>query len=311
MRVASLLPSATEMVHAVGRGDTLVLRSHECDHPPEAQRVPSATEPKYAADGTSYQIDERVKALVQEGLSVYRVDREALRQARPDIVITQDQCEVCAASSADVEGAVREALGTAVEIVSLEPASLGDVLEDVRTVGRALDAEEGASRAVEAMEARMAAVTEAVEGAGVRPTVAGIEWLDPLMAAGNWFPELVDRAGGRDLFGSPGAHSPWLEWEALREADPDVLVLLPCGFSMERTRAELPLLLERPGWRELRAVRTGRVHLVDGHHYFNRPGPRLADSVEILGEILHPGAVPLRHRGTGWAPLGENDTVAG
>ena len=300
MRVASLLPSATEMVFAVGRGDALVLRSHECDHPSEAEAVLAATEPKYPADGTSYRIDEEVKALVQEGLSVYRVDRDALQRARPDIVITQDQCDICAASSADVEEAVRETLGTEVEIVSLEPASLADVLEDVRTVGRALGAEAGARRTVAVMEERMAAVEEAVAQVPDRPTVVGIEWLNPLMTAGNWFPELVERAGGRDLFGRPGAHSPWLEWEEVREADPDVIVILPCGFSMDRSRAELPTLTERPGWEDLRAVRSGRVHLVDGHHYFNRPGPRLADSVEILGEILHPDRVPARHRATGW-----------
>lgn len=310
MRVASLLPSATEMVFAVGRGDALVLRSHECDHPPEAVHAPPATAPKYPADGTSYQIDERVKALVQEGLSVYRVDREALRRARPDVVITQDQCQVCAASSADVEEAVRETLGSRAEIVSLEPATLADVLEDVRTVGRALDAEEGARRTVAAMEERMEAVEARVAGAQERPSVVGVEWLDPLMAAGNWFPELVERAGGRNLFGTAGGHSPWLEWEALREADPDVLVLLPCGFTMERTRQELPALVERPGWGELQAVRNGRVHLVDGHHYFNRPGPRLADSVEILAEILHPDRVEARHRGTGWAPLSHGASAA-
>lgn len=302
MRVASLLPSATEIVHAVGRGDRLVLRSHECDHPPEVRRVPAATEPKYSADGTSYAVDERIRALVQEGLSVYRVDREALRRARPDVVITQEQCEVCAASSADVAEAVRETLGSDPEIVSLEPAALGDVLEDVRRVGRALDAGEEAEATVAGVERRMEAV-EAATSAEPRPTVAGIEWIEPLMAAGNWFPELVERAGGRDLFGTPARHSPWLDWDVVREADPHVLVLLPCGFPMERTLQELPSLRARPGWNELRAVRDGRVYVVDGHHYFNRPGPRLAESVQILGELLHPGRVQERHRGTGWARL--------
>lgn len=299
MRVVSLIPSATEIVCALGQRDALVGVSHECDHPPGVEELPVCTSSKLTAGGDSAAIHADVMSLLEQALSVYRVDAERLRELEPDVVVTQDQCEVCAVAYEQVEEVVRDVLGEHVRIVSLQPATLGDVRGDIRRVGAALEVREHADQVVARVEDRLEAVRRAV-GDAPRPTVATIEWIDPLMAAGNWIPELLDIAGGEAVVGETGAHSPWLEPEELAVADPDVIVVMPCGFDLERTAAEAAELSDVPGWQDLRAVRDGRVFLTDGHAYFNRPGPRLADSTEILAEILHPDRVEPRHRGTGW-----------
>ena len=300
MRIVSLLPSATEIVCAVGLGDALVGRSHECDFPPGVERLPALCEPKVPIHGASAEIDRDVRRLVADGLSVYRVDAAALRALAPDVIVTQTQCEVCAVSEADVVAATCDWAGSGVRIVSLAPARLDDVFADIERVGAALGVAARGTAAVASLRARLTALGARTRDLP-RPSVACIEWLDPLMAAGNWVPELVELAGGRNLFGSVGEHSPWLAWEAVRAADPDVIVAMPCGFDLARTRGEMPALERLPGWDALRAVRAGRVAIVDGHQYFNRPGPRLVESAEVLAEILHPGVFDFGHRGKGWA----------
>ncbi len=302
-RIVSLLPSTTEIACALGFGAALVGRSHECDFPSEVTRLPVLTEPKLDADRPSREIDDRVKQLVRDGLSVYRVDAERLRELAPTVILTQDHCEVCAASLADVEKALRAWMGDRPHVVSLDPKTLGDVWDDIDRVASVLGAADRARALRESLSQRIGSVRSRTELLPSPPNVACVEWIDPLMAAGNWMPELVALAGGRSLFGEAGAHSPWLDWEALRASDPDVIVVLPCGFDLARTRAELPPLLAQPGWSDLRAVRSGRVFLVDGNRYMNRPGPRLVDSVEILAEILHPDQFPASHRGDGWERL--------
>jgi len=302
-RIASLLPSTTEIACALGFEKSLVGRSHECDYPGSITHLPALTAPKLDPGGTSREIDDRVKQLVRDGLSVYRVDAERLRELAPSVILTQDQCEVCAASLADVEKALGEWIGARPKVMSLDPRTLGDVWGDLGRVAEALGAPERGLDLAELLAQRVAAVSERTQRIRARPSVACVEWIDPLMAAGNWMPELVALAGGRNLFGEPGNRSPWLDWEALRTADPDVIVVLPCGFDLSRTRAELPPLLAQPGWAELRAVENGRVYLTDGNQYFNRPGPRLAESLELLAEILHPDEFPPSHRGGGWQPL--------
>ncbi len=287
-RIVSLIASSTEIVCALGFEQWLVGRSHECDYPPSVARLPVLTEPKLPADGTSYQIDERVKAIVQEGLSVYRVDAARLRGLRPDVIVTQTHCEVCAVSQRDVEAALCNWTGAAPRVVSLTPNSLTDVWADVRRVAAALDAPERGDALVAELQSRMNAVSQKARALPEKPRVACIEWIDPLMAGGNWMPELVEMAGGINLFGKAGAHSPFMTWEQLRDADPDIIVVLPCGFDITRTRQEMPALVSKAGWNELRVVRSGRVYLADGNAYFNRPGPRLADSLEILATIFHP-----------------------
>ena len=287
-RTVSLLPSATEIVFALGKGECLVGRSHECDYPGEAVRVPVCTETKLLKRRTSSEMDKDVKTILSEGLSIYRVLGQRLRDLNPEVIVTQTQCEVCAASLADVKDAVKAWLSDDVHIVPLDPRSLEHIWTDFRLVGEALGAAKEAEALVGRCQERMAAIAKRAAGADHCPTVATLEWLNPLMAGGNWMPELVQMAGGENLFAEAGRHSPLLEWEALLAADPEVIVLVPCGFDIPRTLAEIDSLTSRPGWGELSAVRNGRVYVMDGNAYFNRPGPRIVDSLEILATALHP-----------------------
>jgi iron complex transport system substrate-binding protein len=301
-RIVSLIASATEIVCALGFEEHLVGRSHECDHPPSVKALPSCTAPKFDISGSSGEIDQRVKALVGQSLSVYRVDEDLLRELEPDVIVTQSQCEVCAVSLRDVERAVCSWLSSCPRIVSLSPDLLADVWADIERVALALDVADRGSELIARLQARMRAIAER---ASVLPRfrVACIEWVDPLMAAGNWMPTLVEMAGGIAVFGTAGKHSPWMSWEQLCAADPDAIILLPCGFDIERTRADVPLLARRSEWADLKAVRAGRVFITDGNQYFNRPGPRLVESLEMLAEMLHPAAFSFGHEGGGWQRL--------
>jgi iron complex transport system substrate-binding protein len=299
-RIISLIASATEIVWALGFGPDQVGRSHECDYPAEIAQLPVCTSPKFNVYGTSYEIDQRVKAVLQEALSVYRVDAAILDSLRPTHIITQSQCEVCAVSLKDVEEAVCHLVASNPVIVSLEPNSLADVWNDIMKVGAALNEKESAERLVETLKQRMNDVTQKAASSGSRPTVACIEWIDPLMAAGNWMPELVEMAGGINLFGEAGKHSPWMTWEELVEKDPDIIITTPCGFDIPRTLEDMPVLTGRKEWSQLKAVREGRMFVADGNQYFNRPGPRLVESLEILAEVLHPDLFSFGHEGKGW-----------
>ena len=301
MRIVSLIASSTEIVCALGKGDELVGRSHECDWPAWVKRLPQVTAPKFPTDGTSYEIDQRVKAIVQEGLAVYRVDAAALDALRPDVILTQSQCEVCAVSTRDVEAAVCQMIGSRPRIVSLEPNALDDIWRDVARVAEAIGVPERGQALVGELKARIEAVADKARGATTRPTVACIEWVEPLMAAGNWMPTLVELAGGTNLFGVAGRHSPWMSFDELVARDPDLIVILPCGYDIARASQDLPFLERQPRWRTLRAVRDGRVFVADGNQFFNRPGPRLVESLEILAEILHPDVFTFGHEGTGWS----------
>jgi iron complex transport system substrate-binding protein len=298
-RVVSLIASATEIVCALGARERLVGRSHECDFPADVAALPALTAPKFKVEGTSAEIDARVREIVRDGLSVYRVDGEALKALAPDLIVTQDHCEVCAVSLSDVEAATCTWTGRRVEIVSLRPDCMADVYDDIGRVARALGVADAGSRLVGEMQARLGAVRARVAGRA-RPRVAFIEWVEPLMAGGNWMPELIEIAGGHNLFGQAGKHSDWMQWSELVAADPDAIVVAPCGYGLARCLEELPLLQAKPGWAEISAVRKSRVYFADGNAYFNRPGPRLADSGEILVEMLHPEIAKARHEGTAW-----------
>jgi iron complex transport system substrate-binding protein len=301
-RVVSLIASATEIVCALGRRDWLVGRSHECDFPADVGSLPTLTAPKFKIEGSSAEIDARVQAIVREGLSVYRVDGEALKALEPDVIVTQDHCEVCAVSLSDVEAATCTWTGRSVEIVSLKPDSTADVYADIRRVARALDARPAGEALVADMQHRIEAVRARVAG-GPRPRVAFIEWVEPLMAGGNWMPELIEAAGGDNLFGAAGKHSDWMQWSELAAADPEVIIVGPCGYDLKRSIEELPILRERAGWAQIAAVQNGRVYFVDGNAYCNRPGPRLAETTEILAEMIHPQTVAGINRERAWAPL--------
>ncbi len=301
-RIVSLLPSATEIVCSLGFADNLVGRSHECDFPASAGELPVCSSSKLPAEGASAAIEQRVKDIIERGLSIYRIDAERLRALAPDVIVTQDQCEVCAVSLKDVEQAVGAWTGTAPSIVSLSPSTLDDVWESIITVASALGAQAQGSALVARLESRMAAIARRAAGLAGRPRLATIEWIEPLMAAGNWMPQLIEMAGGENLFGESGRHSPWLDWPALREADPDIILVMPCGFDLERAGAGMADLERLDGWPNLLAVSTGRITLADGNQYFNRPGPRLVQSLEILAEIIHPEVFDFGHRDSGWIP---------
>jgi iron complex transport system substrate-binding protein len=304
-RIVSLIASATEIVCALGMKDRLVGRSHECDFPPAVKTLPQCTSPKFNIEGTSYEIDQRVKAVLQEALSVYRVDAEMLEGLQPTHIITQSQCEVCAVSLKDVEQAVCEFTSSQPKVVSLEPNALADIWRDIQSVADALDIREQGEKLNNDLQRRMEAIVQDARKIDYRPRLALIEWIEPLMAAGNWMPELVEMAGGLNLFGEAGKHSPWMTWEELVASNPDIIVVTPCGFDIARTLEEMPLLSAKKEWAELKAVKEAQVFVADGNQYFNRPGPRVAESLEILAELFHPQVFQFGHEGSGWVRFGE------
>jgi iron complex transport system substrate-binding protein len=301
--IVTLLASATEIVCALGFENALVARSHECDYPVSVTTLPACTESKIDTQKPSREIDDQVKSIVEQGLSVYRVNGDLLQQLQPDVIVTQTQCEVCAASPKDLDRAVSDWTGAAPRIVSLEPNGLADVWTDIQNVAEALGAPDRGERLVAELKARMGAIKAEAGQSGHRPRVACIEWIDPLMAAGNWMPELVEMAGGENIFGEAGRHSPWMTLEDLCEADPEVILILPCGYDIKEARRNMPALTGQPEWPDLSAVTTSRVYIADGNQYFNRPGPRLAESLEILAELLHPELFDFGHQGIGWERL--------
>ena len=295
MRIVSLLASATEMVSALGSLDQMVGRSHECDYPPEILSLPVVSTTQIDVNFSSGQIDAQIKQLASSrdevqgdalrALSIYALNVDLLQQLRPDVIFTQTQCEVCAVSERDVTRAVQQLTGLQPRIIALAPYRLNDVWEDVQRVGDALGRAEQARALVQDYQQRLERLSSLTADRR-KPSVAVLEWLDPLMAAGNWTPELIAYAGGESIFGEIGQHSPWLTWQELQTADPEVLVLSPCGYTLERTLQDLPLLQQHPAWSSLQAVRQGRVYAIDGNSYLNRSGPRLIESAELLAHVI-------------------------
>ncbi len=294
----SLLPAASEIVAALGAAGDLVARSHECDHPAGIVDLPTITASRLAGDRPSAAIERDVRARLEAELSIYALDAAALRAVRPDLIVTQTLCEVCALTPADLAEALADWTGAKPDLLALAPLCLADVLDDIERIGAALGRAEAARSLAAQMRASMAAVAARAAGRA-RPRVLTLEWLDPPMAGGNWMPELVAMAGGDNLFGTAGAHSPWLDPAAVADCAPDIVLLVPCGFGIARTLAELPPLEAHEWWRTL----PGRKFVADGGQYFNRPGPRLVESLEILAEILHPDAFDFGHRGDGYVAL--------
>lgn len=301
-RIVSLLPAATEIVVALGFAENLVGRSHECDFPKSVEAIPVCTRARLNPIGSSREINDAVKDALKNALSIYEVLNDALAEVKPDIIITQDQCEVCAVALDDVKAAAECLIGLSPEIVSLDPVDLAKVFQDIRNVAEALGASEKADALINQSREKLNTVAAKVSSLDV-PTVCCVEWTDPLMAAGNWVPELVSIAGGKDVFGEAGKHAPWLEPEKLFDADPDVIVFMPCGFGLERSTMEAKTLLISKEWQTLSAVKEGHVFATDGNSFFNRPGPRLIESVEVLAEIFHPSLFEGTHEGIAWAPV--------
>lgn len=274
------MPSATEIVCALGLEESLVAVTHECDYPESVRTKPVVTRSVLDGNGSSGQIDRHIRELVHQGSSIYTLDADRLARLHPDVILTQELCEVCAVSYPVVEQAARRS-STPMQLVSLEPQQLADVFEHVRLVGRLADRQAEAELVVAALEDRIRQVHERVRNQPVRPVVV-LEWIDPPFNAGHWTPGLVQMAGGRDLLGIPGRPAHPIEWKAVIDARPAVLVISACGLSLERSLAEAETTLSRFG-----AV-ADETWVVDGNAFFSRPGPRLVDSVEILAGILHP-----------------------
>lgn len=301
-RIVSLIPSATEILDCLGLTHFIVGRSHECDYPEAIKDLPVCTQPKFNPVGTSSEIHHRVSELLEKALSVYQVELETLEKLQPTHILTQAQCEVCACSLTEVQEDVSTFVHSKPEIISLEPNFLAEVWTDIQRVAKVLNVD--AEKPILALNSRIQTITNrTLNSLTTIPKVACIEWIDPLMAAGNWIPELVEIAGGNSLFGVAGQHSPWLEWESLITANPDILIFMPCGFDLERTQQEVIPLILSDRWQSLQAVQQHQVYITDGNAYFNRPGPRLVDSLEILAEIIQPESFNFGYEGQGWQRL--------
>jgi iron complex transport system substrate-binding protein len=313
MRIVSLIPSATEIVSLLGLKEQLVGVSHECDYPASVQRLPKVTRSRIPASASSSEIDSLVREQLATQPALYDLDREQLERLEPDLIITQSLCNVCAVAEEEVLEAAM-LLPSAPLVLQLQPMSLENVMESVRQVGAAAGAAGAAAQAVAALRARVDAVRSRSQKVAIRPVSADspaavpphqaaqmiyrqrvvmLEWIDPPYSAGHWNPELIQLAGGEELLGRSGAPSRAIDWEEIVDADPDVLLIACCGYSIDRTLDDLPRLVSYRGFAKLRCIQAGRVFLVDGSAYFNRPGPRLVDSLELLAHTLHPELHPL------------------
>lgn len=300
LRIVSLLSSATEILHALGLGSFQVGRSHECDYPASVLGLPVCSHPAFEVNGSSREIDTLVKERLRSAASIYELDTERIGALQPTHILTQTQCKVCAVSLDDVERDLRQETGCEAEIIVLEPYALCDLWRDIRNMAAAFGIPQPGEALVSRLQAEMQRIVTRAADAAHRPRVAAIEWLEPLMAAGNWVPELIEMAAGANLFGTAGAHSPWMSWRELIASEPEIVVALPCGFGLERTRTEMRTITERDEWHQLRATRTGQVFLCDGNQYMNRPGPRLLESLRIFAEIFHPELFEPNFEGSGW-----------
>jgi iron complex transport system substrate-binding protein len=285
VRIVSLVPSATEMLFALGVGDEVTAVTHECDHPPEVLDLPRITRDVIGPGLPPDEIDRAVRALTEQGRAIYELDEHALQALAPDLIVTQALCPVCAVSYDDVR-TLAERMDPAPEVIALDPHTLGEVMGDVRTLAQATDAKDAGVDLVQDVAARIDRVRLAVRGAPA-VTVAALEWLDPVYVAGHWTPQLIEYAGGIDLFGLPGEPSETRSWDELAAARPDVVVCMPCGYDAERALEEAETFAD-----ELAELGAERVVAVDAAAYFSRPGPRLVDGLELMAHILHPDRLP-------------------
>ncbi len=293
-RICSLLPSATEIVSALGLTDRLVAVTHECDFPPEVADLPRITSSALDHTGShSHQIHNHISRAVHEGSSIYLLDQHLLERLAPDLILTQELCDVCAVSYRTVSGAVRTLDGPC-RVLSLEPTSVAEIIDTIEEVGGATGRGQQAAALRHQLEARVEVVGRRCRELERRPRVLALEWLDPPFVGGHWVPEMLALAGAEDVMGRPGRPSRQVSWQEIEKSQPEVVVLMPCGFDLQRTLDELARTPLPDAWRQLQAVREGRVFAVDGASYFNRPGPRIVDGLELLAELLHPALFPPR-----------------
>jgi iron complex transport system substrate-binding protein len=286
MRIVSLVPSATEMLFALGLGEEVVAVTHECDYPPEAQELPKVTRDVLPAGLSAAEIDAAVKERTLAGESIYELDADALHDLEPDLIVTQALCSVCAVSYDDVR-AIADEIDTQPMVISLDPHTVGEVLDDARTLAQATDTKDAAVDLVREASARIDRIRVLTRKATRRPRVVALEWLDPPFAAGHWTPQLIQFAGGEDMLGFAGENSEQCSWEEIVAVEPDIVVVMPCGYDAEIAHREAEMHRD-----QLAAIGAGEVVAVDAAAYFSRPGPRIIDGLELLAHIMHPELVP-------------------
>ena len=301
-KIVTLIPSATEIVAFLGQKNSIIGRSHECDYPHGLNHVAKLTSPKINVDGTSLEIDKQINTILENSLSVYKVDVQKLKDLDPDFIITQAHCEVCAVSFSEVENIVSKNLNKNTKIISLQPNTLNDVFNDIKRVAIDLNIEnEFNNKLIENLNKRLLKIKKLSQEQESKPTIACIEWMDPLMIAGNWIPEMVKISGGTNILGKSGNDSHWIKFEELINKDPDIIIFLPCGFNIKKTKEELKIILKKnDSWKELKAFKNEKLFVADGNQFFNRPGPRLIESLEIFAEVIHPKIFNFKHEGTGF-----------
>ena len=304
-RIVSLLPASTEILAEMGMAEQMVGRSHECDYPSEIREFPILTRPKTDMGETSEEIDQTVQYYVRRGLSIYEVNTRRLKELNPDIIITQDHCEVCAVPYKTISSAVKNFLGNEeVTIFTYAPKSLKMVYEGIEKIGNAVQARKAAHELRQKLEEQLSAIhSKAIQNR--KPTTILLEWINPVLGSGSWLPELIQVAGGEPVQAVSGGNAPKIGWRSLLKSNPEKLIISPCGYDLETARKEALKLDQNPVFHQLKAVRNGEVYVVDGNRYINRPGPRLVDSARILAEIIHPELFESSRKIDAWMPLYE------
>jgi iron complex transport system substrate-binding protein len=303
VRIISCIASATEIVHALGLGPFLVGRSHECDWPPEVAKLPVCTRPRFDVNGDSLQIDQRVRDSLQTAGSVYEMLTELVDSLRPTHILTQTQCKVCAVSLEDVEASLKLSFQSRPQIIALEPNSLKGIWQDIRRVAESCGIGNSGQILMQQLQEQMAGIHSKAEASMQRPSVVCIEWPMPIMAAGNWIPELVELACGTNLLANAGSYSPTIAFADLKRANPELIVFMCCGYGLSQSRKETRWLTENPEWLDLQAVQNDRVYITDANHYMTRPGPRVLDSLAAIAQILHPAHFPPILENLAWQKL--------
>lgn len=302
-RIISLLPAATEILCALGLEEYLVGISHECDFPESVKKLPVCSSSPIHSSASSAEIDKQVKEHLSKAISLYEVDWDLIAGLKPDIILTQDQCEVCAVSLNDLEQSVHQKIQNPVEIISLKPEGLEDILQDILRIAQYIGVPERGEELKESLLERIHIIEHKLKFVKEKPNVVCVEWMEPLMTAGNWTPELFEIAGSTLLLSAKRKHSEWISWQQLSDANPDIILIAPCGFPIEKTMKEITTFLQNPLWAGLKAVQNGKVFIADGNHYFNRSGPRVVDTLEILAEIIHPGQFYFGFEGQAWVKM--------
>lgn len=302
IKIVTLIPSATEIVAFLGHKKSIVGKSHECDYPKGLEKVVKLTSPKINIDGTSDEIHRQIESILENSLSVYKVDIDKLKEINPDFIITQAHCEVCAVSFSEVQNITDKHLGKKTKIISLEPNTLNDVFKDITNVARSLDIENKLNiKLIKNLTRRVDEIKSLAFSQKNKPSVACIEWIDPPMIAGNWIPEMVGFSGGKNILGKSGDNSHWIKFEEIINLNPEIIIFLPCGFNIKKTKEELDIFLKKnKNWKSLKAFKNKKIFIADGNQFFNRPGPRLVESLEIFAEIVNPKIFNFKHKKKGW-----------